>query len=71
MDFQMPVSHSYMEPVGSPGQIPVAIPNTSISCPANLTNVNADGIQLSEEQARALVKERQKKDNHNMSKYII
>ncbi|XP_072050509.1 transcription factor EC-like isoform X2 [Amphiura filiformis] len=66
----MPVSHSYMDPVGSPGQMQqVAIPNTSISCPADL-NVNTeglhDGLHLSDDQARAFAKERQKKDNHNM-----
>ena len=59
-----------MDPVGSPGHLqPAAIPSQSMSCPADLANVNTDSMHLSEDQQRALAKERQKKDNHNMSKF--
>ncbi|XP_032892586.1 microphthalmia-associated transcription factor isoform X5 [Amblyraja radiata] len=46
----------------NPGLAPQAI-NISNSCPANLPNIKRE---LSEVEARALAKERQKKDNHNL-----
>ncbi|XP_070559469.1 microphthalmia-associated transcription factor-like isoform X2 [Ptychodera flava] len=47
---------------------PVAIQNTSQSCPTESTTfqLDTDLIPLTEEQVKALAKDRQKKDNHNM-----
>ncbi|XP_024915654.1 transcription factor EB isoform X2 [Cynoglossus semilaevis] len=56
----LPLSSSHLDVYTGPGMKGPAIATTSNSCPANL-NIKRE---LSE--ARALAKERQKKDNHNL-----
>ncbi|XP_033647437.1 transcription factor EC-like isoform X2 [Asterias rubens] len=59
----MPV-HTYLDqlsPTG--GMTPAAVPTQSVSCPADLNQIKQEPFQ---EQVRAIAKERQKKDNHNM-----
>ncbi|XP_064154058.1 transcription factor EB-like isoform X2 [Anguilla rostrata] len=56
----LPLSSSHMDVYTGPGMSGPAIAMTSNSCPANL----AVKKELSE--ARAMAKERQKKDNHNL-----
>lgn len=41
---------------------------TSISCPPDLPQVKSEPAQYTEADLHALAKDRQKKDNHNMSK---
>jgi hypothetical protein len=44
---------------------------TSSSCPANTTQLEMlNGLNLTEENIRTILKERQKKDNHNMSNWL-
>ncbi|XP_071961532.1 microphthalmia-associated transcription factor-like isoform X2 [Antedon mediterranea] len=64
----MPVSNTYLEALGSnSASMPAAIPKTSSSCPADLDKLNAEPIAFTDEHSRvAYMKERQKKDNHNM-----
>ncbi|XP_076859692.1 transcription factor EB isoform X2 [Brachyhypopomus gauderio] len=56
----LPLSSSHLDVYSGPGMAGPAIAMTSNSCPANL----AIKRELSE--ARAMAKERQKKDNHNL-----
>ncbi|XP_013857534.1 transcription factor EB isoform X2 [Austrofundulus limnaeus] len=56
----LPLSSSHLDVYTGPGMKGPAIPMTSNSCPANLT------IKRELSEARALAKERQKKDNHNL-----
>ncbi|XP_040015447.1 transcription factor EB isoform X1 [Xiphias gladius] len=58
----LPLSSSHLDVYTSPGMKGPAIAMTSNSCPANLTIKR----ELSDTEARALAKERQKKDNHNL-----
>ncbi|KAK1800025.1 hypothetical protein P4O66_006528 [Electrophorus voltai] len=58
----LPLSSGHMDVYSGPGMAGPAIPMTSNSCPANL----AIKRELSDAEARALAKERQKKDNHNL-----
>ncbi|XP_049436117.1 transcription factor EB isoform X1 [Epinephelus fuscoguttatus] len=58
----LPLSSSHLDVYTGPGMKGPAIAMTSNSCPANLTIKR----ELSGTEARALAKERQKKDNHNM-----
>ncbi|XP_055503636.1 microphthalmia-associated transcription factor-like isoform X3 [Leucoraja erinacea] len=58
----LPVPGNMLDVYNNPGLAPQAI-NISNSCPANLPNIKRE---LSEAEARALAKERQKKDNHNL-----
>ncbi|XP_071984775.1 microphthalmia-associated transcription factor isoform X6 [Engystomops pustulosus] len=58
----MPVSASLIDIYGNQG-MPAPGLNISNSCPANLPNIKRE---LTESEARALAKERQKKDNHNL-----
>ena len=44
---------------------------SSSSCPADLRNNIKQEPFLTDEDARAWAKERQKKDNHNQSMYIV
>ncbi|NP_001161587.1 microphthalmia-associated transcription factor [Saccoglossus kowalevskii] len=44
---------------------PIAVATTSQSCPTDMS-LYGDELVLTEEQAKAFVKDRQKKDNHNM-----
>nr|XP_020448683.1 transcription factor EB isoform X2 [Monopterus albus] len=56
----LPLSSSHLDVYAGPGMKAPAIAMTSNSCPANLT------IKRELSEARALAKERQKKDNHNL-----
>ncbi|XP_057701543.1 transcription factor EB isoform X2 [Corythoichthys intestinalis] len=56
----LPLSSSHLDVYTGPGMKGPAIAMTSNSCPANLT------IKREISEARALAKERQKKDNHNL-----
>ncbi|XP_030632974.1 transcription factor EB [Chanos chanos] len=58
----LPLSSSHMDVYTGPGMSGPTIAMTSNSCPANL----AIKRELSDAEARALAKERQKKDNHNL-----
>ncbi|XP_064154056.1 transcription factor EB-like isoform X1 [Anguilla rostrata] len=58
----LPLSSSHMDVYTGPGMSGPAIAMTSNSCPANL----AVKKELSDAEARAMAKERQKKDNHNL-----
>ncbi|XP_039653177.1 transcription factor EB isoform X3 [Perca fluviatilis] len=59
---KLPLSSSHLDVYTGPGMKGPAIAMTSNSCPANLTVKR----ELSDAEARALAKERQKKDNHNL-----
>ncbi|XP_035858077.1 transcription factor EB isoform X4 [Sander lucioperca] len=56
----LPLSSSHLDVYTGPGMKGPAIAMTSNSCPANLT------VKRELSEARALAKERQKKDNHNL-----
>ncbi|NP_001244121.1 transcription factor EB [Danio rerio] len=58
----LPLSSSHLDVYTGPGMSGSAIAMTSNSCPANL----AIKRELSDVEARAMAKERQKKDNHNL-----
>ncbi|KAM9443938.1 transcription factor EB isoform 2-T2 [Clarias gariepinus] len=58
----LPLSSSHLDVYTGPGMTGPSIAMTSNSCPANLHHKR----ELSDAEARALVKERQKKDNHNL-----
>ncbi|XP_056380583.1 microphthalmia-associated transcription factor isoform X17 [Hyla sarda] len=58
----LPVSAGLIDIYGNQGT-PAPGLNISNSCPANLPNIKRE---LTESEARALAKERQKKDNHNL-----
>ncbi|KAM9408790.1 LOW QUALITY PROTEIN: transcription factor EB [Pholidichthys leucotaenia] len=58
----LPLSSSHLDVYTGPGMKGPAIAMASNSCPANLTIKR----ELSDTEARALAKERQKKDNHNL-----
>ncbi|XP_033105547.1 microphthalmia-associated transcription factor-like isoform X2 [Anneissia japonica] len=65
----MPVSNTYLDQLGpnSVSVAPAAIPKTSSSCPADLDKLNPEQLVFTDEHTRvAYMKERQKKDNHNM-----
>ncbi|XP_019942471.1 transcription factor EB isoform X2 [Paralichthys olivaceus] len=56
----LPLSSSHLDVYTGPGMKGPAIAMTSNSCPANLT------VKRELSEARAMAKERQKKDNHNL-----
>ncbi|KYO24978.1 microphthalmia-associated transcription factor isoform B [Alligator mississippiensis] len=58
----LPVSGNLIDLYGNHTSMPPGL-NISNSCPANLPNIKRE---LTESEARALAKERQKKDNHNL-----
>ncbi|NP_001165646.1 melanocyte inducing transcription factor L homeolog [Xenopus laevis] len=58
----LPVSGNLIDIYGNQGMPPLGL-NITNSCPANLPNIKRE---LTETEARALAKERQKKDNHNL-----
>uniref|UniRef100_A0A672IJP9 BHLH domain-containing protein n=1 Tax=Salarias fasciatus TaxID=181472 RepID=A0A672IJP9_SALFA len=58
----LPLSSSHLDVYTGPGMKGPTVAMTSNSCPANLTIKR----ELSDAEARALAKERQKKDNHNL-----
>ncbi|XP_067408285.1 LOW QUALITY PROTEIN: transcription factor E3 [Emydura macquarii macquarii] len=58
----LPVAGNLLEVYSSQGLLDPAIP-VSNSCPADLPNIKTE---MSENEAKALMKERQKKDNHNL-----
>ncbi|KAK3512878.1 hypothetical protein QTP70_028948 [Hemibagrus guttatus] len=58
----LPLSSSHLDVYTGPGMAGPTIGMTSNSCPANLHHKR----ELSDVEARALAKERQKKDNHNL-----
>uniref|UniRef100_A0A452GK04 BHLH domain-containing protein n=1 Tax=Gopherus agassizii TaxID=38772 RepID=A0A452GK04_9SAUR len=58
----LPVAGNLLEIYSSPGLTDPTVP-VSNSCPADLPNIKTE---LSENEAKALMKERQKKDNHNL-----
>ncbi|XP_026203843.1 transcription factor EB isoform X3 [Anabas testudineus] len=58
----LPLSSSHLDVYTGPGMKGPGIAMTSNSCPANLTIKR----ELSDTEARAMAKERQKKDNHNL-----
>ncbi|KYO34879.1 transcription factor E3 [Alligator mississippiensis] len=60
----LPVAGNLLEVYRSPGPGEVPGGPVSNSCPAELPHIKAE---LSETEAKALLKERQKKDNHNLS----
>ncbi|XP_019360316.1 PREDICTED: microphthalmia-associated transcription factor isoform X8 [Gavialis gangeticus] len=59
----LPVSGNLIDLYGNHTSLPPPGLNISNSCPANLPNIKRE---LTESEARALAKERQKKDNHNL-----
>ncbi|XP_060713690.1 transcription factor EB isoform X2 [Tachysurus vachellii] len=58
----LPLSSSHLDVYTGPGMAGPAIGMTSNSCPANLHHKR----EISDAEARAMAKERQKKDNHNL-----
>uniref|UniRef100_Q08874-3 Isoform A2 of Microphthalmia-associated transcription factor n=1 Tax=Mus musculus TaxID=10090 RepID=Q08874-3 len=62
----LPVSGNLIDLYSNQGLPPPGL-TISNSCPANLPNIKRE---LTESEARALAKERQKKDNHNLSKFV-
>ncbi|KAK9953894.1 hypothetical protein ABG768_016012 [Culter alburnus] len=58
----IPVSANLLDLYSNPGMPPPGL-SISNSCPANLPNIKRE---FSEAEVRALAKERQKKDNHNL-----
>uniref|UniRef100_A0A8B9K203 Transcription factor EB n=1 Tax=Astyanax mexicanus TaxID=7994 RepID=A0A8B9K203_ASTMX len=58
----LPLSSSHLDVYTGPGMAGPTIAMTSNSCPANL----AIKREISDAEARAMAKERQKKDNHNL-----
>ncbi|XP_072136666.1 microphthalmia-associated transcription factor-like isoform X10 [Mobula birostris] len=58
----LPVPGNMLDVYSNPGMAAPAV-TISNSCPANLPNIKRE---LTEAEARALAKERQKKDNHNL-----
>ncbi|XP_042195669.1 microphthalmia-associated transcription factor isoform X7 [Callorhinchus milii] len=58
----LPVPGNVLDVYNNPGMVAPSIA-ISNSCPANLPNIKRE---LAEAEARALAKERQKKDNHNL-----
>ncbi|XP_078596612.1 microphthalmia-associated transcription factor-like isoform X4 [Branchiostoma floridae x Branchiostoma japonicum] len=63
----MPLTSSLLDGFGTVGSLtPMVTANTSASCPADLTNIKKEPVQMSESELKALAKDRQKKDNHNM-----
>ncbi|KAJ8367512.1 hypothetical protein AAFF_G00317150 [Aldrovandia affinis] len=58
----LPLSSSHLDVYTGPGMSGPTIAMTSNSCPANL----AVKKEMSDAEARAMAKERQKKDNHNL-----
>ncbi|XP_053234194.1 microphthalmia-associated transcription factor isoform X2 [Podarcis raffonei] len=64
----LPVSGNLVDLYGNQGMPPPGL-NISNSCPANLPNIKREltaCVFPTESEARALAKERQKKDNHNL-----
>uniref|UniRef100_A0AAZ3RE26 BHLH domain-containing protein n=1 Tax=Oncorhynchus tshawytscha TaxID=74940 RepID=A0AAZ3RE26_ONCTS len=62
MSNTLPLSSSHLDVYTGPGMTGQSIAMTSNSCPANL----AIKRELTDAEARAMAKERQKKDNHNL-----
>ncbi|XP_023688154.1 transcription factor EB [Paramormyrops kingsleyae] len=62
MSNTLPLSSSHLDVYTGPGMTGPAITMTSNSCPANL----AIKREMFDDEARAMAKERQKKDNHNL-----
>uniref|UniRef100_A0A674AGD3 Transcription factor EB n=1 Tax=Salmo trutta TaxID=8032 RepID=A0A674AGD3_SALTR len=60
----LPLSSSHLDVYTGPGMTGQSIAMTSNSCPANLA------IKRELTETRAMAKERQKKDNHNLSEFI-
>ncbi|KAM4020396.1 transcription factor E3 [Anomaloglossus baeobatrachus] len=58
----LPVSGNLVDMYSAPGMTAPAI-TVSNSCPADLTNIKTE---YTEHEAKAIIKERQKKDNHNL-----
>uniref|UniRef100_A0A5F8GTS2 Transcription factor binding to IGHM enhancer 3 n=1 Tax=Monodelphis domestica TaxID=13616 RepID=A0A5F8GTS2_MONDO len=58
----LPVSGNLLDVYSGPSAVTPAVP-VSNSCPAELTSIKQE---ISENEAKALLKERQKKDNHNL-----
>nr|XP_029510690.1 transcription factor EB-like [Oncorhynchus nerka] len=67
MSNTLPLSSSHLDVYTGPGMTGQSIAMTSNSCPANL----AIKRELTDAEARAMAKERQKKDNHNLSEFIL
>ncbi|XP_035675917.1 microphthalmia-associated transcription factor-like isoform X1 [Branchiostoma floridae] len=66
----MPLTSSLLDGFGTVGSLtPMVTANTSASCPADLTNIKKEPVQMSESELKALAKDRQKKDNHNMNEW--
>ncbi|KAK7806011.1 hypothetical protein U0070_003192 [Myodes glareolus] len=68
----LPVSGNLIDLYSNQGLPPPGL-TISNSCPANLPNIKREltaCIFPTESEARALAKERQKKDNHNLSKFV-
>ncbi|XP_054859382.1 transcription factor E3 [Eublepharis macularius] len=62
MPSTLPVSGNLLDMYNNQGMMEPAIP-VSNSCPADLPNIKRE---MSENEAKAMLKERQKKDNHNL-----
>uniref|UniRef100_A0A4W5JDK4 Transcription factor EB n=1 Tax=Hucho hucho TaxID=62062 RepID=A0A4W5JDK4_9TELE len=65
MSNTLPLSSSHLDVYTGPGMTGQSIAMTSNSCPANLA------IKRELTETRAMAKERQKKDNHNLSECFI
>ncbi|XP_031697938.1 transcription factor E3-like [Anarrhichthys ocellatus] len=62
---EMPVSGNMLDVYGAMATPTVAVSN---SCPADLQAIKRE---VNEGETKALIKERQKKDNHNLSEYKV
>ena len=66
----MPVTQNFQDsPFGNNKMAPYVTNQQSSSCPPELPKIKSEPLAYSDEQVRAIAKERQKKDNHNMSKH--
>ena len=64
----MPVTQNFVESPFNNGKMAPYVNNQqSSSCPPELPKIKSEPMAYNDDQVRAIAKERQKKDNHNMS----
>ncbi len=69
MHFKLPTDDYFK--LLSPPSTPASV-RPSTSCPADIARLKQlQGLHLTDEEIKLIVKDRQKKDNHNMSKFFI
>ena len=65
----MPVTQNFLEsPFANNKMAPYMTNQQSSSCPTELNKIKTEPVSFNDDQVRQIAKERQKKDNHNMSK---